>query len=159
VRSTTGVELPQIPEWRSLSRRADLDAHFTAFAAAKGISIAVAELPGNAQGLSHGGCITLAPMAGTKTLAHELMHELLPHHDSWIPTQVREWQAEIGAYLVCARFGLEGLNCPNYLAGWTASGKQVRKQFEIAAKPARELIQFVEARVGLPSAYEVDDAA
>ncbi|NJM39271.1 MAG: hypothetical protein HC853_00160 [Anaerolineae bacterium] len=158
VRSTAGSALPEIPEWRSLSQRTDLHDHLGAFAQAKGINVEVAPLRGNMQGLSMRGSITLDPNAGTKTFVHELMHELLPHHDSWIPTHVREWQAEIGAYLVCARFGVEGLNCPNYLAGWTASGKQVRKQFEIAAEPARDLIHFIESRMGLHPVVEVDDA-
>ena len=50
------------------------------------------------------------------------------------------------------------LNAPTYLAGWTASGKQVRKQFEAAANPARQMIQFVEARMGLRDAGESLDA-
>ena len=168
VRCTVGTALPEVPEWRSLSRRVDLDEHLRAFAQVKGIEVKVETLRKHAQGVSMGGLILLVPHAGTKTLAHELMHELLPHHASWIPAPVREWQAEIGAYLICERFGVTGLNCPTYLAGWTASGKQVRKQFEIAADPARDVIAFVESRMGLHAVSgvlgmdtlnEADDAA
>jgi hypothetical protein len=149
VRHTEGAALPQIPEWRSLARDAELDEHLRAFAATHNIIVKELALGDGSQGMSLGGLITLDPNAGVKTFVHELIHELLPHRDSWLPAAVREWQAEIGAYLVCTRLGVPDLNCPMYLASWTASGKQVRKQFEIAAKPAHQIITFVEARLGL----------
>ena len=157
VRHTTGAALPELPEWRSLAKSTELDGHLRAFAQGKGIKVKESAMGDGTQGLSMGGLISLDPNAGVKTFVHELIHEMLPHRGVWIPVAVREWQAEIGAYLVCVRFGIPALNSPTYLAGWTASGKQARKQFEIAAAPAREIIEFVEERMGL-NANDADNA-
>ena len=160
LRHTQGDPLPE-PEWRSLARRADLEIHLEAFAHKYCIEVKREQILRGALGFAAGGAITLAPSAGTSVFVHELMHEMLhqrQRRETWLPTHVREWQAEIGAYLVCAHFGIPNLNAPTYLAGWTASGKQVRKQFEAAANPARQMIQFVEARMGLRDAGESLDA-
>ena len=47
------------------------------FAESKRIKVAVKELAGDIQGVSSGGKITVSPTAGTKTLIHEIAHELL----------------------------------------------------------------------------------
>ena len=87
------------------------------FAESKRIKVAVKELAGDIQGVSSGGKITVSPTAGTKTLIHEIAHELL-HQMKDAPTDstIRELEAESVAYVVAKHYGLDGLSSPNYIA-------------------------------------------
>ena len=53
--------------------------------------------------------------ACTKTLIHELAHELLHYGEDAMPDRtIRELEAESVTYVVGRHFGLDGLASPNY---------------------------------------------
>jgi hypothetical protein len=116
-----------------------------AFAQSKGIEVIVKELTGNIQGASMGGVIFLAPQAGTKTLVHEIAHELL-HHVENAPTdkRIQELEAEAVAYVVGRHFGLEGLSSPNYVALHGADAEMIMGHMERIRSTAAEIIRSVE---------------
>ena len=77
VSQTEGKPLPEPPSWKSPEKNALLAERLLKFGESKGIKVEVKELDDETQGVSMGGKIALAPEAGTKTLIHELAHELL----------------------------------------------------------------------------------
>jgi len=116
VSQTDGEPLPPVPDWKSLEKNAGLNAKLLRFAESKGITVTFKELPGETQGVSKGGAIEISPNAGTKTLIHEIAHELMHRSDSLILTQKdKEMEAEAVAYSVASFFGLKNLKCSTYL--------------------------------------------
>jgi len=83
ITQTDGDPLPPQPDWKSPARNEELQAKLIAFAAEHNITISVVKQRGAIQGRSIGGAIELDPTAGTKTLIHEIAHELLDHHNSY----------------------------------------------------------------------------
>lgn len=144
VSMTGGEPLPPQPEWRSREQQAALQQKLLAFAAQKKLAVSVVELPENVQGLSRGGAIGLSRTAGTKTLVHELAHELLCHHDTKPDRKTRECEAESVAYVVAKHFGLGGLNSPNYLVLQGAGAPDIRKSLEAVCACAAQIINGVE---------------
>lgn len=146
VAQTDGEPLPEPPDWKSPAQDAQLATRLTAFAEARGIKVIVAAMPGQTQGQSCGGTILLSPAAGTKTLIHELAHELLHQHllTGMLPRQTVELQAESVAYVVARHFGLEPAGSPNYLALWGAEGKDIRATLATIQRCAAEIITAVE---------------
>jgi hypothetical protein len=129
ISQTDGQDLPPVPNWKSPEKRADLDKRLIAFAGSHGIQVKTEALHGETQGTSAGGLITLSPMAGTKTLIHEIAHELLHHGPDRLPDpQLRELEAEAVAYVVASHFGLHDLACPNYLALSQADGNAIMQR-------------------------------
>ena len=117
ISQTEGEPLPEPPEWKSPQRHVELQACLMAFAGQKGIRVNVKELSGEIQGVSRGGAIDLAPQAGTKTLIHEIAHELMHQHtESQRSQQIEELEAESVACVVGRYFGLDDLASPNYVA-------------------------------------------
>ena len=68
-----------------------------------------------------------SPEAGTKTLIHELAHELL-HQENKTTSAVMELEAESIAFVVGYTFGLKDLASPNYLALWEADAAKIREK-------------------------------
>jgi hypothetical protein len=110
-----------------------------------GIEVVVKELTGNIQGASMGGVIFLAPQAGTKTLVHEIGHELL-HHVENAPREkiIQELEAEAVAYVVGRHFGLEGLSSPNYVALHGVDSKMIFEHLDRIGRTTNEIIRGVE---------------
>jgi hypothetical protein len=146
VAQTDGEPLPEPPAWTSPEQDTALAAGLTAFAIARGIQVIVGELPGQTQGASCGGTILLSPTAGTKTLIHELAHEMLHQHllAGLLPRQTVELQAESVAYVVARHFGLEPAGSPNYLALWGAEGRDIRATLATIQRCAAEIIGAIE---------------
>lgn len=117
VSQTDGEPLPPVPDWKSPEKNAELNERLIRFAESKGITVTFKDLPGDTQGVSKGGAIEISPNAGTKTLIHEIAHELMHRSiDAPIDRNMREMEAESVAYVVSKFFGLDGLNCHNYLS-------------------------------------------
>jgi len=116
VSQTEGEELPAPPTWISPAREAELESRLIAFANTQGIKVETKELAGQTQGYSEGGSIAISPHAGTKTLIHEIAHELLKHKGDMQNHRTRETEAEAVAYAVAYHLGLPDLASPNYLA-------------------------------------------
>lgn len=116
------------------------------FAERKGIQVEVKAIGREIQGASMGGRIILDPQAGTKTLIHEIAHELLHHKHDIIPTErtIHELEAESVAYVVGKHFGLNGLSSPNYVALHGAIAELVMEHMERIRNMAAEIIRALE---------------
>lgn len=143
VSATDGAPLPPQPDWKSTERRSELHERLINFAEREGITVTTGALPAGARGASMGGKIVLIPEAGTKTLIHEVAHELL--HRSIVDRedtyqQTREIEAETTAYVVCRHFGLGDSKSPNYLALWGADAPAIHGRLERIQKAAGKII-------------------
>jgi hypothetical protein len=146
---TEGDPLPAPPDWTSPERNELLTQRLLAFAASLGITVTVKRLAGSTQGASTGGTILLSPEAGTKTLVHELAHELLhqgQQAESPMSREAKEAEAEAVAYVVGRHFGLESLGSPNYLALWHADSKVLKAQLERIVGCSRQIITALEGQ-------------
>ena len=144
VSQTDGDPLPGPPDWKSPEKNAELAKLLMDFAMSRDIIIEMKDLPGEIQGASCGGKIHLAPEAGTKTLIHEIAHELLHQvKDAPVDSTVQELEAESVAYVVGKHFGLEGLSSPNYNAMHGATAKMILEHMERIRKSATEIINGI----------------
>jgi antirestriction protein ArdC len=151
VSQTDGEPLPEAPNWKSTEKRAELESKLIDFATGRSITVTVSsdERSDGAQGVSMGGTIELAPAAGTKTLIHELAHEMLHQATGaklYASHELMELQAESVAYVVSKHFGMEPEGSPNYLALWGADPKDMRAHFATIQKCAAEIITAVEGK-------------
>jgi len=147
ISQTEGNPLPEQPNWKSLERDEELSRRLMAFAQSRGITVQESELVGEMQGLSSGLVILLAPQAGTKTLIHEIAHELMHQKaGSQRDRTVRELEAESVAYVVARHFGLENLASPNYVALLGADAGMILAHLERIRSTAVEIIASVELR-------------
>jgi len=144
VSQTDGEPLPPMPDWKSKAVNGELENTLLSYAKAKNIIVTREAQLDDTQGYSQGGKIVLAPDAGTKTLVHELAHELLHYGDQAPSKATKEIEAEAVAYVVCAHFDLPGLNSPNYLALFDADASKLAARTERIRKAACEIISYVE---------------
>jgi hypothetical protein len=145
VSQTDGNPLPEPPDWKSPEQNAELSRRLEAFAQSKGITVIYKELGGDIQGVSTGGVIFLSPAAGTKTLVHEIAHEILHKvEESPKDKTIRELEAEAVAYVVSRHFGLDGLSSPNYVALHGADAEMIMAHLERIRATATEVIKVIE---------------
>jgi hypothetical protein len=146
VSQTDGNPLPEPPNWKSPEKNAELMDRLIQFATDKGIQVQVKQIGHDIQGVSLGGKIILDPDAGTKTLIHEIGHELL-HHVGNAPsdTTTRELEAESVAYVIAKHFGLDGLSSPNYNALHGAKSEKIMDHIERIRNTAAQIILALEA--------------
>ena len=146
ISQTEGEPIPEPPDWKSPEQNVLLSEHLIRFAESKGINVAVKELAGEIQGVSSGGAILLSPNAGTKTLIHEIAHELM-HQDDDRPKNktILELEAESVAYVVGKHFGLEGLASPNYVALHGADAEMILAHLESIRITAKGIITNVDS--------------
>lgn len=145
LRQTEGDPLPPQPNWKSLEKSQELNQNLIEYARMHCISVTFKDLSNDIQGVSRGGRIELDNLAGTKTLIHEIAHELL--HQGYRGFQskiIKELEAESIAYIVSRHFGLTGLNCPNYIALKGISKDQMVAHFDIIQSTAGDLIRALE---------------
>ncbi len=147
VSQTDGEPLPAQPDWKSSERQAALHKCLTQFANAEGVTVTTGELPDDARGASFGGQIILIPTASTKTLVHEIAHELMhrSHQLDERPSRsVVEIEAETTAYVICKHFGLGDTKSPNYLALWGADAHAIRARLDRIQKAAARIITAID---------------
>ncbi len=145
ISQTEGKPLPEPPDWKSPEQNAILQKRLMQFAENRGIKVEIGALRGEAQGASFGGRVVISSEAGTKTLIHELAHELM-HRDDNRPSDraIIELEAESVAYIVTRHFGMNGIGSPNYLALYGASTDAILAHLERIRKIAVEIIHAVE---------------
>ena len=145
VSQTDGESMPHPPDWKSPEQNALLAEKLIRLAEKKDIKVNVKELAGNTQGISAGGSIEIAPEAGTKTLIHEIAHELM-HRGEDRPKdhRVRELEAEAVAFVVGTHFGLEGISSPNYVALHGAGSEMIMQHIGRIRSSAAEIITKLE---------------
>ena len=102
VSQTAGEPLPEVPSWKSPEQNQILFDRLVEFAHSKGITVRVKSQMHEVQGVSLGGVIEIDPSAGTKTLIHEIAHELM-HRDADAPIDpsIRELEAEVRCLHCC----------------------------------------------------------
>jgi hypothetical protein len=145
VSQTEGEPLPEPPDWKSPEKNTELMNKLTRYADDKGIQIQVKHIGHDIQGVSIGGKIIVDPEAGTKTLIHEIAHELLHHVEGVLTNQtIRELEAESVAYVVARHFGLDGLASPNYVALHGATAELIMGCLERIRNTSVEIIQAIE---------------
>lgn len=142
VSQTEGDPLPPIPDWKSPEKNAELTEKLIAFARSKGIDVTFKNLSGDIQGVSKGGAVEVDYSAGTKTLVHELGHELLKHHQEgvFVDKAIRELQAEAVAFVVSRYFGIDGLQSPNYIALFGLNSQDFVSSLRKIQEVSREII-------------------
>ena len=144
VSQTEGDPLPGPPDWKSPEKNAELTELLNDYAQSKDITIEVKDLPGEIQGASCGGKIFLDPGSGTKTLIHEIAHELLHQvKDGQMDSTIRELEAESIAYVVGKHFGLDGLSSPNYNALHGATAELILEHMERIRISSIEIINGI----------------
>jgi antirestriction protein ArdC len=145
------VTLPQPPEWITEGEDgAGLATGLETYAQSLGVEVAEGELPGEAQGNSSIGRVTLregqSPLGRAATLVHELAHETM--HDLWarleLPAAVREVEAEAVAYVVLSHYGFEHPGAVDYVALHDRDGSILTARFDRIAATASELIEGLE---------------
>ncbi|MBI9050006.1 MAG: hypothetical protein JEZ00_11335 [Anaerolineaceae bacterium] len=148
VSQTEGDPLPECPQWRDFEKDHDLETALLLFAGSKGIEVEITDDLGGPEGVSSGGKIRLLRTTGTRTIVHELAHELFEHANPNIrvqmTTQQREIEADAVAYVIGRHYGLKADSAPNYLALWQAAGKDILACLERVRGIAVEIIQAVE---------------
>ena len=145
IAQTDGEPLPPPPDWKSPEQNDVLTQKLIAFANSRKITVSVKRLSGETQGVSKGGSIELDPSAGTKTLIHEIAHELMHRgEDRPDDLRIRELEAESVAYVVGRHFGLEGLSSPNYVAIHGATSELILAHLERIRKTSAEIISEVD---------------
>jgi len=146
IQQTDGKPLPEPPDWTSPEMDAVLQERLIQFANSRGIKVKTQSLPNKTQGVSLGGLILLSPFAGTKTLIHELAHELL-HQREDAPKEkpIRELEAEAIAFVTGKHFRLNELSSPNYLALHGATGEMLMAHIERVRATGMEIITAIEA--------------
>lgn len=144
VSQTEGEPLPPVPDWKSPEKNAELTEKLIRFAESRGITVTFKDLPGETQGISKGGSIDISPNAGTKTLIHEIAHELM-YHGSDITTghDIREMEAESVGYAVAQFFMLDNLKCSNYLVLHGVGQSEMFMHLARIQNTAREIIEGV----------------
>jgi hypothetical protein len=112
----------------------------------KNIGICINGLNDNIQGSSWGGKIELNTNAGTKTLIHEIAHELMHRGDDRqnFTRKEKELEAEAVAYVVGSHFGLSDLASPNYLALWDADESKILDRIDRIRTTATDIIKSIE---------------
>jgi len=144
VSQTDGEPLPPVPDWKSPEKNAELNEKLIRFAESKGITVTFKDLPGEMQGVSKGGAIEISPKAGTKTLIHEIAHELLHQgSDVIIGHEIREMEAESVGYTVAQFFMLDNLKCSNYLVLHGVGQSEMFMHLARIQNTAREIIEGV----------------
>jgi hypothetical protein len=154
VSQTEGKPLPEEPNWHDTEKDLAIEAALKAFADSKGIRVVEAEKLRGADGLSYGGLIKVLPKAGTRTLVHELAHELLhwKHPELKLSREIEEIEADSTAYVVAQYFHLkqDSEASPNYLALFETSSEDILARFTRICATSKEIIEAVESRKGLP---------
>jgi N-terminal domain of anti-restriction factor ArdC len=143
---TEGAPLPEPPNWKSPEKNLELQERLMRFAESKGISVKIKHFGRDIQGVSIGGKIVLDPEAGTKTLIHEIAHEMLHQCAESFQTNsvVRELEAEGIAYVVAKHFGLNSLASPNYIALHGVTAELIMEHLERIRTTATMIIQALE---------------
>jgi hypothetical protein len=141
VSQTDGEPLPPPPDWKSPEKNHELNQRLIKYAESLEIAISFKNLPGDIQGVSKGGAIEIDISAGTKTLVHEIAHEIMHKGVHNLQSRaIKELEAESVAFVVCRYFGLDSLNSPNYIAFIDASTEEIYSQMDRIRHTANRII-------------------
>lgn len=146
VSQTDGEPLPEQPNWKSPEKYPELEDMLINYAKSLNIKVDIKDLSEmGAQGYSAGGEIALDPTAGTKTLIHEIAHELLHHNEKskLRPRKEVELEAEAVAYVVGRALEIKNMASPNYLALWNADGSKILDRLDLIRDTANKILTAI----------------
>jgi len=145
ISQTDGEDPPEPPQWHSPEKLPELEQKLMTYAAQLGIKVDIEKISGGAQGYSAGKHIVLDLTAGTKTLIHEIAHELLHQKPEAkkITRQQAEIEAEAVAYVVGKSFGLTDLTSPNYLAIWEADAEKILQHLDTIHQTSQTILTAI----------------
>ena len=138
------------------------------FAQENGIKVDLADKigGGEARGVSKNGSIEILQNEGndvglTKTLAHEISHELL--HQTYLKDKndkfkdyfvgtaegrgLVEQQAELSAWMVMTQYGFDLVTAFNYVAMWGANPEGMIKVFDTVARTVNMLLNYIDGHI------------
>jgi len=145
ISQTEGEPLPEPPNWKSPEKNKELEEKLIQFANKRGIKVSVVKRSGDTQGISKGGIIEVDPSAGSKTLVHEIAHELMHRDENCIiDSSLRELEAESVSYVVSKHFGLNVTSSPNYCALHGVNSEMIMGHLERIRKTSIEIIKELE---------------
>lgn len=146
ISQTEGQDLPEPPDWKSPEKNQELNQRLIQFANHNGITVEFVDLERDTQGISMGGKIIIDLSAGTKTLIHEISHELMHKNDNNHQSRaLKELEAESVAFIVSRHFGISGLNSPNYIALHDISPREIGCHIDRIVKTASSIISNITA--------------
>lgn len=146
ISQTDGEPLPDAPDWKSSEKSPELEDMLINYAKSLHIKVDIKDLSeSGAQGYSTGGEIALDPTAGTKTLIHEIAHELLHQNgkSKLRPRKEVELEAEAVAYVVARALEIKNLHSPNYLALWDAEGRKILDRLDLIRETANKILTAI----------------
>jgi len=145
ISQTAGEDLPEPPNWKSPEKNKELEGKLMQFVNKRGIQVSIVKQSGDTQGVSKGKIIEVDPSAGTKTLIHEIAHELM-HRDENRPVEscLRELEAEAVAFVVSKHFGLNITSSPNYCALHGVNSEMIMDHLERIRRTSIEIIKDIE---------------
>jgi hypothetical protein len=150
VSQTEGQELPEFS--RIDGDPGDKLHRLTAAVAERSIELHYEESLGGADGLSHGGKISLrkgmAPAEEFGVLAHELAHELLHRTERRKETnrKVRELEAEAVAFVVTKAAGMDGIRrSADYIQLYAGDKEMLMESLEHIQRVAAQIIEALDA--------------
>ena len=145
VSQTEGQPLPESPNWKSAQKNKVLEEKLIKSANKRGIQVNFLKLGGETQGISKGKLIEVDLSAGTKTLIHEIAHELMHRDENRSnDSSLRELEAESVAYVVSKHFGLNITSSPNYCVLHGVNSELIMDHMERIRRTALELISEIE---------------
>ena len=144
ISQTDGQPIPNQPNWKSPEKNLELQQRLMNFAKLNGIQVTIEELEGETQGVSRGGSIILSPEAGTKTLVHEIAHELLHQVEkNRLSRAEREMEAEAVGFIVSKCFEIDELSSSSYLSLYGISSDMILADYERIQQCASQIIEYV----------------
>ena len=162
VSQTEGDPLPDEPNWHDFEKNPEVEAALKAFATSKGIKIEIVQNLHGADGACSGGRIRILPNAGTRTMIHELAHEILHwgHPELKLSTKQEEIEADATAFVVAQYFNFsqDSQTSPNYLALHNADSKAILACFKRIRATSVQIIEAIESGMDR-SAKKMEGAA
>ena len=76
-------------------------------------------------------------------LIHELAHKLFGHHESDIPKNVREWEAETVSYIVCESHSIKN-KAPQYLKIWGMTRDGIKESIKKISNISGKILTGIE---------------
>jgi hypothetical protein len=107
---------------------------------------------GGAEGWSGGGKVGIFSGAPVNNKATVAIHEWAHERNHWgndrstFSTERKELHAESIAFIVAAHFGVDITHSSDYLHNWGANAESFKKEMDIIAKSAKEMITAIEEK-------------
>lgn len=144
ISQTDGEQLPLMPDWKSPEKNAELNEKLIRFAESRGITVTVKDLPGEMQGVSTGGVIEISNTAGSKTIIHEIAHELMHQRENSVGNRaIKEMEAEAVAYVVSKYCQISRLKCPNYISLFGLGHNEIINSMSKILDVSQEIIKSI----------------